>query len=294
MYRRTFLKTSSLACLAGVSGPENNKRREDGKIRPAISLNAYSFTRPLLANEMTLKELFRFAAETGFMGVDLTAYYIPGYPEVPEDKVLFDIKRKAFNHGLALTGTGVRNDFTLPDPEKRAAEIQLVKNWVVAAAKLGAPYVRVFAGRESPEGHTRDEIKSWIKEGFQECADFAAAYGVIVVFQNHNDFIVTREDIIDILEDVQSDWFSFMLDIGSLPVPDPYKDIEKLIKYAVTWQVKENVKTDEGSVPTDFARLMKIVHDKQYQGFFPLETLGEGDPRKKVRALYKKVMENMI
>jgi hypothetical protein len=85
-----------------------------------------------------------------------------------------------------------------------------------------------------------------------------------------------------------------MLDIGSLPVPDPYKDIEKLIRYAVTWQVKENVKTDEGSVPTDFARLMKIVHDQKYQGFFPLETLGEGDPRKKVKALYKKVMENMI
>ncbi len=294
MYRRTFLKTSSLACLAGVSGPEPAKPREDGIIRPAVSLNAYSFTKPLLAHEMTLQELFRFAAEIGFMGVDLTAYYIPGYPVVPEDKVLFDIKRKAFNHGLALTGTGVRNDFTPADPEKRAAEIKLVKDWVVAAAKLGAPYVRVFAGRESPEGHTRDEIKSWIKQGFQECADFAATYGVIVVFQNHNDFIVTREDIVDILEGVHSDWFSFMLDIGSLPVPDPYKDIEKLIKYAVTWQVKENVKTDKGSIPTDFARLMKIVHDKQYQGFFPLETLGEGDPREKVRALYKTVMDNMI
>jgi sugar phosphate isomerase/epimerase len=243
---------------------------------------------------MTLEELFKFAAETGFMGVDLTAYYIPEYPKVPEDKVLFDIKRKAFNHGLALTGTGVRNDFTLADPQKRAAEVQLVKDWVVAAAKLGAPYVRVFAGKESPEGHTRAEIKSWIVDGFQECADFASAYGVIVVFQNHNDFIVTREDIVEIIEGVHSEWFSFMLDIGSLPVPDPYKDIEKLIRYAVTWQVKENVKTDEGSIPTDFPRLMKIVNENNYHGFFPLETLGEGDARKKVQALYKRVMDAML
>jgi len=297
MYRRTFLKTSSLACMAGAARPAMATRPglgKDGKIRPAISLNAYSFTRPLLAHEMSLEELFQFAAETGFMGVDLTAYYIPGYPEVPEDKILFDIKRMALLKGLAITGTGVRNDFTLANPEKRAAEIQLVKDWVVAAAKLGAPYVRVFAGKESPEGHTRDEIKSWIVEGFQECADFASYYGVMVTFQNHNDFIVTRKDIVDIIEQVQSDWFSFMLDIGSLPVPDPYQDIEKLIRYAVTWQVKENVKTDEGSVPTDFPRLMKIVNEHNYHGFFPLETLGEGDPRKKVQALYKLVTESML
>lgn len=283
--------------MAGIAKPAMAAKPglgKDGKIRPAISLNAYSFTRPLLAHEMTLEELFKFAAETGFMGVDLTAYYIPEYPKVPEDKVLFDIKRKAFNHGLAFTGTGVRNDFTLADPGKRAAEIQLVKDWVVAAAKLGAPYVRVFAGKESPEGHSREEIKSWIIDGFQECADFASAYGVIVVFQNHNDFIVTREDIVEIIEGVHSDWFSFMLDIGSLPVPDPYKDIEKLIRYAVTWQVKENVKTDEGSIPTDFPRLMKIVNENNYHGFFPLETLGEGDARKKVHALYKRVMEAML
>ena len=294
MYRRTFLKTSSLACMAGFAKPEKPGMGEDGKIRPAISLNAYSFNRMLLDNKMSLKELFLFAAETGFMGVDLTAYYIPGYPEVPEDKTLFDIKRMALLQGLALTGTGVRNDFTSADPEIRAKEIDLVKNWIVAAAKLGAPYVRVFAGGDSPEGHTRDEIKSWVIDALQECADFASSYGVMVTFQNHNDFIVATEDIIDIMERINSEWFGLMLDIGSLPVPDPYKDIEKLIRYAVTWQVKENVTTNEGSVPTDFARLMKIVSEQNYQGFFPLETLGEGDPRKKVPVLYKQVTENMI
>lgn len=294
MYRRTFLKTSSLACMAGFAKPEKPGMGEDGKIRPAISLNAYSFNRMLLDNKMSLKELFQFTAETGFMGVDLTAYYIPGYPEVPEDKTLFDIKRMALLQGLALTGTGVRNDFTSADPEIRAKEIDLVKNWIVAAAKLGAPYVRVFAGGDSPEGHTRDEIKSWVIDALQECADFASSYGVMVTFQNHNDFIVATEDIIDIMERINSEWFGLMLDIGSLPVPDPYKDIEKLIRYAVTWQVKENVRTNEGSIPTDFARLMKIVDEYNYQGFFPLETLGEGDPRKKVPVLYKQVTENMI
>jgi sugar phosphate isomerase/epimerase len=293
MYRRTFLKTSSLACLSGIAKPGLPGKVYDGKISPALCLNAYSFNRMLLNDEMSLKELFLFAAQTGFVGVDLTAYYIPDYPEVPEDKILFGIKRMAFRHGLAITGTGVRNDFTLDDPEQRTKQIDLVKNWIVAAAKLGAPYVRVFAGRESPQGHTREEIKSWIKEAFRECADFASSYGVMVAFQNHNDFIVTTEDIIDIMENVHSDWFGLMLDIGSLPSIDPYREIEELIPYAVTWQVKEQVKTNDSSVPTDFGKLMHIVDKQKYQGFFPLETLGEGNPRIKIQALYKQVMENM-
>jgi sugar phosphate isomerase/epimerase len=293
MYRRTFLKSSSLAFMSGFARPALSLKGDDGKIRPAISLNAYSFNRQLLNKEMSLKELFQFAAQTGFMGVDLTAYYIPRYPEVPADETLFEIKRMAFLEGLALTGTGVRNDFTPADTGKRGKEIDLVKHWIVAAAKLGMPYVRVFAGRETPGGHSREEIKGWVIEAFRECADFASAYGVMVVFQNHNDFIVSTDDIMDIMEHVDPAWFGLMLDIGSLPVPDPYQAIQRLIPYAVTWQVKENVQTDEGSIPTDFGKLMKIVHDQHYHGFFPLETLGEGDPRSKVRELYKNVSENM-
>jgi len=36
---------------------------------------------------------------------------------------------------------------------------------------------------------------------------------------------------------------------------------------------------------------MKIVFDSQYQGYFPLETLGEGDSEKKVEILYQEVMQ---
>jgi hypothetical protein len=42
-------------------------------------------------------------------------------------------------------------------------------------------------------------------------------------------------------------------------------------------------------VKTDFARLMQIVRRSGYRGYFPLETLGEGDPFQKVRALYRQV-----
>ena len=145
MKRRTFLRASSLA-LAGSTGPRlivPECKPQDKGFGCTLALNAYSFNDPLLAGEMSLEELFRFARATGFAGVDLTAYYIPGYPDVPDDSVLFGIRRSAFRLGLALSGTGVRNDFTLSDPKELEKEVQLVMAWVVAAAKLGAPQVRV-------------------------------------------------------------------------------------------------------------------------------------------------------
>lgn len=312
MKRRNFLNAALLSGIGGLAipataalrspspsptgQPANVPPREsagNAKIKPRICLNAYSFNARLRSGEVTLEEMFRFAAATGFSGIDLTAYYIPEYPMVPKDNILFDIKKMAFRYGIGITGTGVRNDFTLPVANDRAKEVQLVKNWIIAASKMGAPHVRVFAGKSSPEGYSRKEVKSWIIEGFRECAAFGAKHGVMVAFQNHDDFIVYTPDIIDIMEAVPSDWFGLMLDIGSLPVADPYREIEKLIPYAITWQLKEYVKTDGVPQPTDFGRLIKIIKQKGYEGYLPLETLGEGDPFEKVARLYSHVNAEM-
>jgi len=293
MQRRSFIKSSSVA-LVGAGGIKASQFKEDReKIQKTftLSLNAYSFNKPLLAGEMSVAGLFQAAKKIGFPAVDLTAYYIPGYPEVPEDKVLFGIKRSAFKLGLAISGTGVRNDFALSDPVELANSIELVKKWVVAASTMGAPHVRVFAGRGSENGPSREKVKTQMIDAFQECADFASHYGVMIAFQNHYDYIKTTSDVVEIMEGVNSEWFGLMLDIGSIPGPDPYADIEQLIPYAISWQVKEEVRSENGKLPTDFIRLLKIVSDQHYTGYFPLETLGEGDPHQKVRKLYQDVSQ---
>lgn len=291
MQRRNFLKASSLM-LAGASGPQilrAGAKNPSSGLGCTLALNAYSFNAPLLSGEMTLQELFRFARATGFHGVDLTAYYIPGYPEVPEQVILHEIKREAFLLGIPLSGTGVRNDFTLSDPQALEKEVALVKSWVSAAAVLGAPHVRVFAGRGTDNTEPRQTVKKRIIGKFQECADFAAQHGIMIAFQNHYDYITSTAETIEILEAVNSGWFGLMLDIGSVEGPDPYPDIERLIPYAISWQVKEEVRSDNGTVPTDFPRLMELVKKMDYKGYFPLETLGEGDPFRKVEALYNRV-----
>ena len=291
MKRRSFLRTSSIA-LAGTAGiPSAGKIITDpAEYSPTLSLNAYSFYDALLNGEMSLNNLFQFAATTGFSAVDLTAYYIPGYPELPNDDLLYEIKRKAFRTGISFSGTGVRNNFTVTGEEALAEEIDLVKQWIVAASKLGAPNMRVFAGNV-PSGGSAGDIQQQVIDAFRECARFGSRYGVTVALQNHNDYLVSADEVIEIIKRVNSEWFGLMLDIGSLPGPDPYSEIDKLIPYAFTWQIKEEVRTGSGTSPVDFQRLMKLIRKHRFQGFLPLETLGEGDPREKVKALYNKVSE---
>jgi sugar phosphate isomerase/epimerase len=294
MQRRSFLKTSSIA-LAGTTGlqPERVEIRKKVDYSPTPSLNAYSLNDAILNGEMSLNSLFQFAARTGFHAVDLTAYYIPGYPEVPADDLLYEIKRNAFRTGISFSGTGVRNNFTVNGQEALAGEIDLVKQWIVAASKLGAPNIRVFAGNAPTSGKSRDETQKQVVEACRECARFGARYGVTVALQNHNDFLVSSDEIIDTIKRVNFEWFGLMLDIGSVAGPDPYSEIEKLIPYAFTWQIKEEVHTGSGTSPADMQRLMELIHKHQYQGFLPIEALGEGDPHEKVRALYQKVADSL-
>jgi len=257
--------------------------------RIKIGLNAYSFNKPLMAGTMKLPEVIEYCAQQQIDGVDLTGYYFPGYPNAPSDEFLYALKRTAFLNGVTITGTGVRNDFALTDPSSRRGHIQLVKDWVDVAAKLGSDMVRVFSGRELPKGYTFDQVLDWMVPAFAECAKYGKEHGVIVGLQHHDDFLKTAAETIRVVKMVDSDWFSVLLDVGSLRQGDPYQEIEKLLPYASNWQIKEHVWYGTKRVEIDLPRLRALIEKIGYRGFTPIEALGEGDPKEVVSVFLGKV-----
>lgn len=257
------------------------------------SLNAYSFNIPLSDGSMDLDELLEYSAENGFDGVDITAYYFPGYPEVPSDEYLYHIKKEAFLLGLEISGTGVRNDFTNPDEIQRRESVDLVKNWIVAAEKLGAPVIRIFSGNSNTDGYSREEVFDWLIEDVKECVEFGKKHGVVVAIQNHNDFIENADDIIEILERVDSDWFGLILDTGSFGEADSYKQIEQTARYAVSWQLKDEIYMDGKKEDVNLERLIKIIKESGYRGYIPMETLGAGDPAQKVNKFFEEIQKTL-
>jgi sugar phosphate isomerase/epimerase len=297
IHRRDFIFKGA-AAGAGISLTPLIKEVNDNMSRPLsypgrdklrLSLNAYSFDRLLKSGAMTINDLLEFCSDTGFDGVDLTGYYFPGYPSVPPDDLIFYVKKKAFASGLEINNTGVRNDFSWADRDKRTAEKKHVKDWIDVAQKLGAPSLRIFSGTMPDDKYTWKERAQWIADDIRECADYGRNHGVMLAVQNHHDFIKTAVEVEELLKIVDHEWVGLMLDIGSYHTDDPYKDIEANSKYAITWQMKEMVYFNNTQTSTDYKRIIDIVRACGYKGCLPLETLGAGDPYLKVKALFSKV-----
>jgi hypothetical protein len=84
-----------------------------------------------------------------------------------------------------------------------------------------------------------------------------------------------------------------ILDVGSLRQKDPYEEIERLLPYACTWQIKETVWYGAKQVPIDLPRIKAIIDKVGFRGFLPIEALGEGDPETIVAGFLSKVRTAM-
>lgn len=313
--RRSFLKRASLlplcaatGCMATLPALAAEPIKRVGGPAFKISLNAYSFAR-LLNDQLqsrgpgiSLFDLADFCAKENIDGFDATGYYFPGYekngPGVPKDKYVFDLKRRAFDLGLGISGTGVGNNFTVADKAARANDVQRIKNWVEVAAKLGAPVLRVFADTQMraqtwetvSNGAKRDAVEAWIADDIRACTEHGAKFGVIIGVQNHGDFLKTADDLIHLINRVDSPWCGAIVDTGYFKAADPYAEMAKAAPYAVNWQIKQSplgVEAEDAS-PTDLKKLLGVIRKSGYRGYLPIETLsprgggGNYDPFKVV------------
>jgi len=300
-----------------------------------ISLNAYSFTGPLPQThedqtkgasmpvptaprtseksspkdgkksghhggaKMTLFDLIDFCAKHNIDGCDPTGYFFPTYPTPPPDSFLFDLKRHAFEQGVGISGTGVRNNFTTVDKPLRDFSVQKIKNWIEVASKLGAPVLRVFCDtqlrgltwHDVSQGAPREQVRDWIIDDLKQCTEHGKRFGVIVGVQNHGDFLQTAGQVLELVQGVDSDWCGVIVDTGYFnKTPDPYAEMAKVAPYAVNWQVKQSALGENSDVPLDLVRLLKIVRSSGYRGYLPIETL-ESDPYVAVPAMVKKLAD---
>jgi len=308
--RRSFLKQAALlpAAAAGLAAP-GLLQAATPLVRPGgpklkLSLNAFSFNGALMdglagkPGGVSLFDVLEFCAQHDFEAIDPTGYYFPGHPEVPQREYINKFKRRAFQLGLALSGTGIRNDFAQPDAEKRAADVRRAKAWIEAAADLGAPVLRVFAGAV-PKGYEGKwaEAAAWMIDALGECAAHGRKHGVIVGVQNHGDMLKSADECLKIVEAVNSDWFGLIVDTGNMLTADPYADIVRVVPHAVNWQVKESVRGTDRAQAADLPRLCKIIHDGGYRGYVPIETLAVNgvpyDPFQTVPAFTREVRAAM-
>lgn len=292
MTRRHLLQLAALSPIATVTARAAYAPiPRTGKAHFTPTLNAYSFLELLNANMadptqgVDLFAVCDFCVKHDIEAVDLTGYFFPGYPEAPAESYLARIKRYTHDRGITISGTGVKNDFATADKAVRAEGVLLTKRWIEVAARMGAPVVRVFAGpqQKNPKDWQtaagqapREEVEKWMAEALRECAEHGEKFGVIVAVQNHGDFLTTGPEHLSLLQRVDHTWCGALVDTGKYFTDDPYADIALMTPHAVNWQIKERLGSSLKTPPTDFKKLVKILHEGGYRGFVPIETLSMG------------------
>jgi sugar phosphate isomerase/epimerase len=289
--RRNFLQSavlagSGLAMGFGKVAEAASPQFRNGKPYMKLSLAAYSFNRVLPRSlpldkynkaKMGMAEFVDYCAELDLDGTELTSYY---FPESVSNDFLINLKQQCFRLGLDISGTAIGNDFCLPEGAAREEQLAMTRTWIDNAAVLGAPVIRIFAGK-IPNGETEEIALERCINGINESLKYAAQKGVVLALENHGGITATPEQMLRIVEGVDnSPWFGVNFDSGNFRTADPYGDLEKIAPYTMNAQIKVMMHPEGGDPePADLKRIINILKAANYRGYIVLEYEEKEDPK---------------
>lgn len=249
-----------------------------------LSLAAYSFNRLLpkawteeqrASAKFTLEDFIDFCAAQNLDACELTAYY---FPKEITTEYLLSLKERAFRLGLDISGTAIGNNFCVAEPEERARQLEMTRNWIDYSAILGAPAIRIFAGTV-PKGDSEEAARERCVSAINESLQYAATKGVCLALENHGGITATPDQMLKIIEAVEpSPWFGVNFDGGNFRTADPYADLARIAPYAINAQVKVEIAPNNQKEEADLARVVQILKAAGYRGYVALEYEAADDP----------------
>lgn len=206
---------------------------------------------------------------------------------------LYDIRLKCFHQGLDISGTAIGNDFCHPEGEKRDEQLLYCKDWIDRAAYMGAPVIRIFAGKVKKD-QSEEEAIELCAAGINECLKYAEQRGVVLALENHGGITATPKQMLNIIEKVNtSPCFGVNFDSGNFQTETPYEDLQQIAPYAVNAQIKVVMKPNRRAEPADIPRIIKMLARANYRGYIVLEYEEPEDPHTEIRKYLAQLRETI-
>ena len=145
-----------------------------------LSCIPVSLYEDIFSSKRSVSDWIHFAAALGLEGADFSVKFFPTRDKATLNTLVAEGKEI----GIEFCALACYPDFTHPEAEQRAQEIEQMKADVQLTAALGAKYARVTAGQNHP-GTDREEGIGWAVEGLRKAVDEADRLGVTLVYENH-------------------------------------------------------------------------------------------------------------
>lgn len=294
--RREFLHTGAgavigstrLANSTSAAKPDSPLRAPFLKMR--LSLAAYSMRNFMQQNwptprkrkpnaGFTMTQFVDYCAKLELDGCELTSYF---FPKTVTPAYLAKLRIHALWSRLEVSGTAIGNDFCVKEGPAREKQLAMCRQWIDYAAVMGAPAIRIFAGKV-PKGDTEAKAIERCTAGINASLDYAAQKGVGLALENHGGITATPKQMLRIIEGVKpSPWFGVNFDSGNFRTDDPYRDLATIAPYAINAQIKVSVTRKGKKEDADLKRSMQILHDAGYRGWVALEYEEREDPYKAI------------
>lgn len=291
--RRDFLKTAGPAVIAarGLASPTpawnstpNMELETEAKPRLLTGCCAYSYAKLLKTGKMTMEDVIRKAVELEIDGVDMTGYWFKS----TEPAYLASLRHLAHRNGVCFSGAATGASTVQADAGKRAQVLEEIKKWTDITEALGAPHLRVFAGK-LPPGATVQQGVQWTVETLKAACEYAGKKGITLGVENHEGITQNADVCIELVHRIDSPYFGINLDITNFiatPQSDAYAQIEATLPYATHSHIRD---VFENGQAVDLDRVWPLFARANYKGFLSAEYEGEEDPLTGVPKLVQKI-----
>lgn len=246
-----------------------------------LGCSSSSYRSAFAEGRIDLREWLRICAEDLELdGVELLDTHFATTDPI----YLREIKKLCTDLQLTISGVAVSSDFAADD--RRAPEVEKVKQWCDIAAILGAPVVRVFGGwiplkrADPPAGrligvfrrvfgdpppNTR-RIWSDVTWALRQCADHAAGRGVVLGLQNQRGSLCsTSTQLAQLVHDVGSPWMRICLDPADF---GNSAGVDALLTRVVQVHARlRNVREDGSDAAVVWPELLRLLLLGHYRGF---------------------------
>ena len=193
---------------------------------------------------MSLAEWIDAAAELPVQGLEWYA----GFLEMQDRENWRSLREKVESKGLTIPMMCCSPDFTHPDPEFRAEQMERQRFWIDMTADLGGSYCRVLSGQRRPELSREDGIK-YAASCIDQCAPYAAKRGVTLIIENHYkddfwtypEFAQMMDVFCDLVDAVTAENFGVNYDPSNtiLAGEDPLELLRRVVDRVVTMHASD-------------------------------------------------------
>lgn len=294
-----------------------------GTGQPRIAVFPKCYFDELVAGRMPFSRWIRDAATLGGEGIEHYDGFFRSLAPADVDPIATLIEDTGQTSAMICFSP----DFTHPDPDERARQVERQKAAIDLAVRLGARYCRTLSGQRHPGLTHRDGVARTL-DGIRRSLEHAESRGVVLCMENHYkdgtwhypEFAQAEETFLEIIEQIDSPHFGVQYDPSNAIVGgyDPIRFLEKVRHRVVTMHASdrylapgatlEDLRRADGAAGyaavlrhgetgkgmNDYDAIFRLLAGVRFSGWISLEDGMEGmdEMRRSVEFLQRKRAEH--